>query len=273
MKLSFEPNEHKYTSDEEPDKKWISVTTLIEKFSPKEDFEKIAEKISKSKKSKWYGLSKEEILQAWSDENKRSTDLGTWYHEMRENKSYNDGVYIADGKEIPVVRPLEEMGLKVSSEQQLKDGYYPEHLCYLKSNCICGQSDVVIVHDGVLDIKDYKTNKKIDRYSYSDWNGVSKKMLPPLQHLDDCNLSHYALQLSMYMYMILKHNPQLTPGTIEIIHASFKKEGENKYGYPIYKKDENGNFIVESETVYEVAYMKKEIQSILKYMEKNDIFI
>ena len=34
-------------------------------------------------------------------------------------------------------------------------------------------------------------------------------MYKPVNHLDDCNLNHYNLQLSIYAYIIKKHNPKL----------------------------------------------------------------
>ena len=65
-------------------------------------------------------------------------------------------------------------------------------------------------------------------------------MYKPLSHLDDCNLNHYNIQLSIYMYIILKHNPKLKTWEINNVqHVSFEKEGENAHGYPITKYNES----------------------------------
>ena len=44
--------------------------------------------------------------------------------------------------------------------------------------------------------------KEIKKESYKNWEGISEKMSPPLQNLDDCNFIHYSLQRSIYMYII-----------------------------------------------------------------------
>ena len=49
-------------------------------------------------------------------------------------------------------------------------------------------------------------------------------MLPPLSHLDACNYNDYALQLSVYMYIMLKHNRSLEKGVIQMDHVEFEIE-------------------------------------------------
>ena len=94
-------------------------------------------------------------------------------------------------------------------------------------------------------------------------------MLHPIDHLDDCNYMHYALQLSIYMYIINKHNPNLKPGKIVLEHIVFKKEGEDKYGNPVYYKDEEGNPCVEKVVTYELPYLKREVISLIKHLGNN----
>ena len=49
------------------------------------------------------------------------------------------------------------------------------------------------------------------------------------------------LQLSIYMYIILKHNPKLRPGSMFIYHhVQFEEEGKDDYGYPITKYTDKG---------------------------------
>jgi hypothetical protein len=131
---------------------------------------------------------------------------------------------------------------------------------------ICGQSDLVEIVNGRVNIIDYKTNKKIDTASYTDWEGKSEKMLPPIDSLDDCNFNHYALQLSIYMYIILKHNPKLKPGKIFIHHIVFEVEKENEWGYPITKKDVDGEPIVKEVNQILVPYLADEVIAIFHYL-------
>ena len=96
-------------------------------------------------------------------------------------------------------------------------------------------------------------------------------MLDPVGHLDDCNFNHYALQLSIYMYIILKHNPKLRPGRIFIHHITFEQDAEDEYGYPVTAKDSYGNPIVKEVIPIAVPYLVDEVISILHYIKDNPI--
>ena len=89
----------------------------------------------------------------------------------------------------------------------------------------------------------------------------------PVSHIEDCNLMHYNLQLSLYMYMIIKHNPKLKPGKLILQHVIFEKEGDDSHGYPITKYQENGDPIVKQVKKYELSYLKKEVIDIIKYLK------
>ena len=92
-------------------------------------------------------------------------------------------------------------------------------------------------------------------------------MSPPLQNLDDCNFNHYTLQLSIYMYIILKHNPKLKPGKIFIHHISFEKEGEDEHGYPITKLDYKDEPIVKDVKVIPVNYLIDEVLMLIHHIK------
>lgn len=258
--ITFTESDHSYISIIPDDTAWLSVTTLIhaltEPFYPEEQ----SVKSSKNKKSKWYGMTPKDIQLAWIGENNRSTELGTWYHNKKEQELY-------DTADIQVYKPVITNGKKVASDQRLSDGIYPEHLIYLQSCGICGQSDIVEIRDNKLYIRDHKTNKEIVRKSYINWEGHSKKMLKPLHHLDDCNFNHYALQLSIYAFMILRHNPLLELGGLQIEHVTFETTGEDKYGYPITALDENKGPIVKGVEIIEVPYMKSEINTLITWLK------
>jgi hypothetical protein len=144
-------------------------------------------------------------------------------------------------------------------------------MVYLRSAGICGQSDLVEVVNGKVNIIDYKTNKEIKMKGFTNWEGITEKMLLPVNSLDDCHFNHYALQLSIYMYIILKHNPKLKPGKIFIHHVKFEIEKEDNWGYPIGKKDESGNPIVKEIIVIPIPYLVDEVQSVIHYMKDNPI--
>jgi len=264
--IRFLEQGHVYESIIPDGVKWLGVTTLVSNLHEKFNAEEQAPKSSARKPTpqypnKWYGLPVVEILKAWNSEGERSTELGHQYHAMREQELYN---FV----EFPVIQPVMEDGAKIAPPQTLTEGIYPEHLVYMHSAGICGQSDRVDVREGRVYIRDYKTSKKIDRKGFSNYKGT-KMMLPPVAHLEDCHISHYALQLSIYMYIILRHNPSLLPGKMIIEHVKFEIASEDKYGYPIYKRNEYGDFIVKEIEEIEVPYLKAEVQNILNWLKTN----
>ena len=259
--IVFKPEFHEYISLE-GDTQWTSVTSIISKLKEPFDAEATAERSSKNKKSKWYGLDKEEILKQWNYTNKVATDLGNWYHNQRETDVCELHNIEREGYTIPIVRPIIKEGLKYSPPQKVSDGMYPEHLVYMQSAGLCGQSDLVEIVNGFVNITDYKSNKEIRLRGYQSWDGTYKKMLSPVNHLEDCHINHYALQLSIYMYMILRHNPKLKPGKMCIHHVMFRTCGKDKYDNPIYEKDNNGDPIVMDVEVYDLPYLKEEKKGI-----------
>jgi hypothetical protein len=270
MSLIFKPENHQYVSIDDAAINWTSVTSFISNFKQPFDADTIAVKSSKNKKSKWYGLSPEEIKEAWKSEANRATTLGTWYHNQRETDLCGLETIEREGVTVPIIKPIEEEGIKHAPDQKLKDGVYPEHLVYLKSVGLCGQSDLVEVVNGKVNITDYKTNKEIKTGSYVNWEGISQKMNPPVAHLDDCNLNHYILQLSLYMFMILKHNPKLKPGNLTIHHIIFEEAGRDKFDNPITAKDSHGNPIVKDIVIYDLPYLKAEILEIINWKKEQD---
>jgi len=265
--LKFLPERHKYISEDGTD--WLSVTSLISNFKQPFDADAIALKSSKNKKSKWYGLTPQEIKEAWKAEANRATTLGTWYHNCREKDICELNNIERKGVTVPIFKPIEVEGIKHSPNQKLTDGVYPEHMVYLKSAGICGQSDLVEVINGEVHITDYKTNKEIKLSGFTNWEGQTQKMQPPISHLDDCHLNHYALQLSMYMFIILKHNPKLKFGSLTIHHILFEEVGRDKFDNPITALDSNGDPIVLDVVQYDLPYLKQEAITVIHWLEDN----
>ena len=274
MPVIFREKGHVYESlneDLEKDQiKWTSVTSFVGLFKPKFDRDSQAKKSSKNKRSKWYGMTPKEITDAWDSETNRAIELGNWYHNQREENICEWDTIQRDGTEVPIIRPItDDNGIKIAPEQKLKDGVYPEHFVYLKSLGICGQADLVSIVNGKINILDYKTNKEIKEKGFTNWEGITSKMYNPVSHLDDCNLNHYNLQLSLYAYIIKKHNPKLKIGKLQIQHVSFEKEGENEHGYPITKYNDQGEPIIKEIKMYDLPYLKDEITSLVMWLKDN----
>ena len=275
MAVIFKEDGHIYESLNEDLKKdqikWTSVTSFISKFKPKFDADSISKKSSKNKRSKWYGLKPKEIQAIWKKESNRAIELGNWYHNEIEQRILDCNTLEREGVEVPIIRPIvDKSGIKIAPEQKLSDGVYPEHFAYLKSACICGQADLVTIVNGKVNITDYKTNKEIKEKGFTNWEGVTSKMFKPLSHLDDCHLSHYNIQLSLYMYIILKHNPKLKPGKLIIQHVKFEETGKDEYGYPITKYI-NDEPVLKELKMYELPYLKDEVKSLIMWLKENSI--
>lgn len=269
MAVTFKELDHSYHSIDPNEKiDWISVTTIVGKLKNKFDPVTQSIKSSKNSKSKWFKMDPLDIQAAWNGESDRSTELGTWYHKQREDDLNSLDTISRDGMNIPVIRPIVTDGVKHAPDQRLIEGIYPEHFVYLKSAGICGQSDRVEVVKDTISIYDYKSNKEIKTQGFKKWDGTTERMLPPLSHLDDCHLIHYSLQLSLYLYMILKHNPFLKPGKLELSHVIFEEESKDKFGYPIHRVV-NGEPVVKEVKSYKLSYMKSEVIAIVNWLSEN----
>jgi hypothetical protein len=273
MSIVFTAEDHSYRSlNPEENINWTSVTTVVSAFKQPFDAKKMAEKSSKKKGSKWSGIDPVIIQQIWTNEADRSTTLGTWYHNQREDDICSLASIEREGVTVPVFKPSgENLGKRVAPSQKLEPGVYPEHMVYLKSAGLCGQSDLVEVVNGKVNIIDYKTNKEIKTKGFTNWEGMTQMMLPPVNSLEDCHLNHYALQLSIYMYIILKHNPKLKPGRIFVHHVTFEVEAEDNWGYPVTKRDSSGNPIVKEVIPIALPYLVDEVIAVLHHIKENPI--
>jgi ATP-dependent exoDNAse (exonuclease V) beta subunit len=271
MAVIFKEDGHIYESLnknlEKEDIKWLSVTSFVSMFKPKFNSKAQARKSAKNKRSKWFGMDEKDILAAWNGESQRAINLGNWYHNQRETDILDFETIERQGVEVPIIKPIiDNNGIKIASDQKLAEGVYPEHLVYLKSAGICGQADIVEIVKGKINITDYKTNKEIKEKGYTNWEGNTKKMYNPLGHLDDCNLNHYNLQLSLYAYIIKKHNPKLKIGNLTIQHVKFIQADTDKNGYPI-SKLVNGEPVIEDLKIYNLPYLKAEVRSIIMWLK------
>lgn len=276
--VGFNTEYHKYFNINNLSKEYISVTTLIHKYTQEFDKEfwsayKALEKLLP--KESWniekksllntkkihkeildtYNISEEDfnkaqqdILDLWDEENRKSCERGTKIHEEIENSFYDNPKDIS----------LQKFGLggkfecrKDYSELDLEYGVYPEYLVYRESDDgilrIAGQVDLIVKQGNEITIIDHKTNKKIEQKSGFD--SVTKsntKMKFPLNNIMDCNFYHYTLQLSTYAWMLQKINPNFIIKDLIINHY-----------------DHNGK-----NTLYHCDYLKHEVEKMLYHYKK-----
>ena len=279
--IAFIESSHKYFDVTQPDKQFVSVTTLIHSFTQPFDKEfwsayKALEKLLS--KESWtiekksllstkkfdksilelydilendFNREQQSILDAWDEENRRSCERGTKIHADLENSLYKKKKNI-DLAKYQIGGKFE--CIKGHNELDLDNGVYPEYLISYISEGeklrLAGQIDLLVKKGNSIIIADYKTNKKIDQKSYFDnKTRTSQKMKYPLNNLDDCNYNHYSLQLSTYAWMIQKLNPEFIIEDLVLIHF-----------------DHNNNM-----TVYHVPYLKDDVTKMLRFYKKESI--
>jgi hypothetical protein len=156
---------------------------------------------------------------------------------------------------------------------------YSEIGAFLIDYLISGTIDIFCYRPTDFVILDWKTNRdglkfeagyyKKDKSTIpnqltNEWVKKRQFMLPPLNHLDDCNGMHYTMQLSLYALMseIILDIPCVGLGLCHIGSPWVL----NKYGQPLrdnegYHVDPNGE-----ETVkwFKIQYLKNEAKALLK---------
>lgn len=143
---------------------------------------------------------KHEIKQMWASNNTKATEFGTSYHKMQETRDLKNSEVINpyDNTIYPVI-PAPDCPEDNCTRKCDMVGCYLELLIHDEEMRMAGQADKVFIvnEEGEFDIRDYKTNGKLDFTSYKH-----KKMKAPFDELDDCSYMHYCLQLSIYAYML-----------------------------------------------------------------------
>jgi len=186
--INLDRDNHIYKLDKSPNLDFTSVTTFIGEFFEEFDAKKIATKLVNNN-IKYMHLTIDELLAQW----KKLADYGTIVHEELEN-------FILEGK--AVYEPKSIQGIKWLKKYQIKSNFeiYSEVVVYSEELKIAGTIDLLLFdkNTGMYNIMDWKTSKRIDSKAFRNKKGNH----PVTSNLDDCNFNHYALQLSLYRYIL-----------------------------------------------------------------------
>lgn len=260
--IKFEEGSHRYI--DENGKDLISVSKFTEKFKEKIDWGAIAHKSAlKATKETGIATTKVDILKKWERKRDISADIGTLYHNIREKElidSDSPEFYnVSCKKKECIHRDGDKYSIPIN---ELEDNtVYPELMIYDLEHMVCGQSDKVIVTNKTINIWDYKTDAEITFKGFSNQWTSPRKLLPPLDKLDDCNGNLYSIKMSLYMYMLWKANKgRFKPGEIVIEHVKLKRNPDNDNIAVL----ENGKPVVLSIEKITLPYRKKEVEALLK---------
>ena len=229
-KIFLEPEKHVYINEDTGEiyKSVTTVLSMLEEEFPAEDIAKAIERQHNSrKKEKYKGLNERQILDLWEEENRIANEYGTKVHNLLETYLKNNKFLFPDDEDEKIILDSYDE-LKID----LGEKFHCERILFSEKYSIAGMSDhIVDVDGGLFDINDYKTNKVINFYSQ-----YGKKLLPPMEHLDDCQYNIYALQLSIYAYFY-EHETKKKCRTLNLLYFDRNNKKFTKYPVPYMKME------------------------------------
>lgn len=299
--LFFDEGPHKYTDT--LGNEYRSVTTLIGDYYNHFDADYWAHKKAKEQgksekqiRAEWDRIKDEACERGTATHNgiedaiKSVSKFKEAIRYLEEAKS-GRCITIADIPDL-IPRPLDIKEFKDATQNKYPEIYrvfdfytergytiYSEIGAFLIDYLISGTIDIFCYRPTDFVILDWKTNRdglkfeagyyKKDKSTIpnqltNEWVKKRQCMLPPLNHLDDCNGMHYSMQLSLYALMceIILDIPCVGLGLCHIGSPWIL----NKYGQPLrdnegYHVDPNGE-----ETVkwFKIQYLKNEAKALLK---------
>ena len=246
VRISFEPVSHTYQIQfEDHAETFISATTIIHKYFPHFDEEKVIAKMMKSStwsKSPYFGKTVEEIKAQWEENRVQAANKGTQVHDWIEN-------FYLGGKKAPCEEAEKSKSFQNFLEFEKDYGWMPyrtEWRVFTEEFKVAGSIDIIFEgSDGdpnKIKVYDWKNSKEIkteNRY---------EKGYEPLQHLPNCNFYHYSMQLNLYKWILEHHyGKKVEEMGLIIVHEN----------YPTYLK-------------YDVKDMQKEVQAMLEHYRSNN---
>ena len=299
--LFFEEEGHKY--NDSFGNEYLSVTTLIHDYYNHFDADYWAHKKAREQgksekaiKAEWERIKNEACARGTKTHNgieDAIKDVSKFKEAIKYLTESASGrvITIADIPNL-IPQPLDIDKFKEATNNKYSEIYrvfefytnkgytiYSEIGAYLMDYLISGTIDIFCYRPTDFVILDWKTNRdglkfeagyyKKDKSTIpnqltNEWIKKNQNMLPPLNHLDDCNGMHYTMQLSLYAIMaeIILDIPCVGLGLCHIGSSWVL----NKYGQPLrdnegYHVDPNGK-----ETVkwFKIQYLKNEAKALLK---------
>lgn len=195
--ITFEPKSHVYTVDGDSD--FTSVTTYNHAHFEVFDSDGIIQKMKAGKnwsKSKYFGMTDQEIKDMWKANANEAALLGTAMHESIE-LYYNEAEIENTSVEYSYFKNFEKDRLESFGKDLIP--YRTEWMVWTKELKLSGSIDMVYKNTktGHLEIYDWKRARNITKNSFGKY---AKTEL--IEHIPDSNYWHYALQLNTYKFIL-----------------------------------------------------------------------
>jgi hypothetical protein len=203
--IQFEEEGHVYTIYGEKGT-YVSTTTIVHHQFATFDSHAIIDGLIKRGRTedptnKYYGMTKEQILQQWADTAKEASGQGTKMH--LDIELYSNGV--------PVENASKEFAQFLAFRHDFPHltPYRTEWTVFYEEYKICGSIDMVYYNEETKshEIYDWKRSKEI---VFDDSYG-KKSTTPGLEDMPDTNYWHYSLQLNVYKRILeTKYDMKIT---------------------------------------------------------------
>lgn len=240
--IVFDEGPHTYTDNF--GKIYTSATSFVGQFFEKFDAVDVSERCAVGVNPKYSGRLPEDIRAEWSAEGKRGQDEGTNVHEFAEGLMDSWG---ADRLPVPISSRCENIFLQVALAVNALNRKFQfvaiEMIVFSPFLGISGMIDL-LMYDPVTNeiiILDHKQNKNAPTTENHWRNGLG-----PLDHLQDTDIAHYSLQLSLYQHLLTvgKYFPGISGYRRILIHLmpdSFREIELEGYDYEIMEMLKYGN--------------------------------
>jgi hypothetical protein len=194
--ITFDPAAHRYT-DSLGRGPYDSVTSIVSAlFAPFDQDGQIAAGVAHRT-----GKDPATVQAEWSAKGDAACTLGTRTHETAE------ATVLGQPPPHAPTSPRERAAFAAaySAATQIRSAsatVHPEVILADPSSLTAGTCDILAVRrrDSALILGDYKTNEHIEPTSR-----YKTRALPPYQHLDDCHLTRYSVQLHLYAWILRAH--------------------------------------------------------------------
>lgn len=187
-----------------------SVTTFVNSCFPKFNTE-----LHAKQKAGALGISVQEVIEMWERKGKESRDLGTAMHKKIEN--YYQGIDSANDDTFNLFKTFAN-NIKLVP-------YRTEWAVYDWEYKLAGAIDFVDYQNGEYTIYDWKRSDKIIASGMPiKTNKYGEKGNYPLEHIDNSPYYHYALQLSLYKFILDRnYGIKVDKLRLGIFHPTYNK--------------------------------------------------
>lgn len=192
-KIFFTEDDHVYR-DSRGDY-YKSGTRLVHDVFPVFDADAVAAKVATKR-----GVDAEDLKAEWSATGSEATRMGTRMHENAESQFKGEFDKLHQPENEQERQCFAKIWEHVAAIQSECDYIEPEKIVFSPQYRIAGSIDLLARRrrDGRWIIGDWKRIKALKREAFNDEQGI----ISPGVTLPNCNYYHYALQLSIYEFIL-----------------------------------------------------------------------